>query len=438
MSGIDPIEQLKAQRPEAPVVDPAARSAAREQMFGGGGRGPRVRARRGAVIGGIAVALGCAIVFAVALRPGEGSNDAMAAAVARLANVAEHQRQIEANGRRQWLVSYFQTRTNWTQEVTQAKLDALTANQVAMIKLRDAGYLGHITYSKKLSPAEIRRDKRSLAKMQARSDAPVIAGVKISDLPATTIAVSATLHQAYYFDVLGRTGGAGGGLPDHPEDGRPTYGSPAQKRAAKILEKAGIGGNRANPGFAMGMISAVEPASNQPKPAIVKSLSSDPESLRKQLVRLNLAGAQGDSDGAKPIALFKRAATVVSSPYTPPSVRAAAIRLIADLPGVTAAPATDERGRAGLGLTKTVPGGERKLVFDQKDSRLLGQNIRITNPAIFEGRSYAGGGKHRIKVLPLYDAGEIAVSYDPFIVSSREPRCHAMFCPSRIRPIANP
>jgi hypothetical protein len=439
MSGIDPVEQLKAQRPEAPPVDPVVSASARERMLAGsGGRGPRVRARRGAVIGGIAVALGCALVLAVALRPGNGANDAMAAAVERLANVAEHQRQIEANGRKQWLVSYFQTRSTWTQNLTQARLDELTANQVAMIKLRDAGYMGRVIYSKKLSRAEVRRQKRSIAKLQARTDAPVKAGVKISELPATTIVSSSMLHQAYYFDVLGRGGGAGGGLPNQPEDNRPKYGSPAQARAASILQKAGIGGNRANPSFMMGMMSAVEPASNQPKPAIVKSLSSDPESLRKQLVRLNLTGTQGVSDGAKPIALFKRAATVVSSPYTPPPVRAAAIRLIADLPGVTASPATDERGRPGLGLTKAVPGGTRQLVFDQNDARLLGMNIRITDPVKFEGRSYAGGGKHRVKVLPLYDAGVIAVSYDPFIVSSRKPECHSSFCPRNVKPIPNP
>lgn len=450
MNAIDPIELIaQLRQAEPPPLDSAARDALRQRALGGSRpqRPPRParhsrRAVRAAIAGALVLALSVAVVFAVASRPGGNSQEAMAAAVVRLADVAEHQRPLGAKLRKQWVVSFADTRTSWTQHLTQARLDQLTANATAIINLRNSGHMGRAVYDKRLSKRELARQKRLQAQAQARADAPVLAGVKIDELPARDVTIVALSRNVAYRNWRG-SGGAGGvapqEMPARMHGGRPQYGSPAQARAARILQRAGIGGANANPTMFGGYESALAPTFDAPQPQRVKSLSSDPARLRLQLTELEHRRVGPFTDTESPAQMiFAAAAAVVSSPYARPAVRAAAIRLIAGLPGVTAAHASDERGRAGLGLSMAVDGGTRQMVFDQSDSRLLGINQSVTDPAGFLGHSYAGGGRHRVKLIAPFDSATIDVSFDPWIVTRGRPICRASFCARKLRPVTNP
>jgi hypothetical protein len=282
----------------------------------------------------------------------------------------------------------------------------------------------------------MRKQKRDIARVQARADARVRAGVRIEDLPTRNLEATITTRQVAYRDRAG-AGGAGG--LRHGSDGRPKYGSKAQARAAAILQRAQIGGTHANPTMWGGFELSAGPTFDAPRPAIVKSLSSDQTELRRQLERLEPTGLA--SPGTKPAEdteVFTAVAAIVGSPYAPPKVRAAAIRLAAGLPGVTAAPATDERGRAGLGLTQPLPGGSKRLIFEETDARLLGVDVQISDPSKFGGPHWAGAGKSRIRIIPVLDSGSVSTSYDPWIVTRGTPLCRATFCPRKLKPVQNP
>lgn len=432
----DPIQLLQDARPDVPLLDPHARGRLRPD-FSAQPPPPRRRAGRRPIVFAAALAMACAAVLALVLRPGDSSQDAMAAAVAKLANVAENQRRIDANGRNQYVVSLYRSRMSWTQELTQAKLDAYTRNQVESIELREAGGMGRTVFSDKLSRAERIRQQRNAERAQARIDARVRRGVKLSELPAQTIVATAATRNWAFRNRNGA--GAAGGMLSPMEDGRTRYGSAAQARSAKILERAHIGGGFANLTSFGGFEAAASPTFDAAGPAVVKSLSSNPAELLDQLGRLEKDGLA--PPGRKPDEdreIFSTIAAVVGSPYAEPAVRAAAIRLAAGMEGVVAAPATDERGRAGLGLTKPIRGGSKQLIFDQSDSRLLGTEIRVTDPTKYGGPHWFGAGKGRVRVIPLFDSGTISVSYDPWIVTRGEPVCHSTFCMRKVKPIENP
>jgi hypothetical protein len=439
MNDSDPIQLLRQDRPDVPVVDSALRQRNRDALLDAPvSPKRRITRRRSWVAIGAAAALLLVLVIGILFSPGTSNEDAMAAAVSRLANVAEHQRQIDANGSHQYVVSYFRTRVNWTQALSQERLDELTRNQVQLIDLRNSGGMGDRIYlSRKLTPAERRKQERDAKRIQDRVDARIRAGVKLESLPSSVVVATIAARNVAYRD---RHGAGGSGGLRSGRDAGVRYGSAAQSRTAKILQRAQIGGLYANPVMWGGFEEAAGPTFGAPRPEIVKSLSGVPSELLDQLRRLEPDGLAppGRKLDRRHGDVFSSVAAIVGSPYASPKVRAAAIRLAAELPGVVAAPARDERGHPGLGLTKPIPGGTKRLVFDQSDSRLLGIDVIVDDPDKFGGSHWAGAGKSRIRVLPAFDRGSISTSYDPWIVTLGRPVCHATFCARKIRPVENP
>ncbi|MBW8486799.1 CU044_5270 family protein [Actinomadura parmotrematis] len=116
-------------------------------------------------------------------------------------------------------------------------------------------------------------------------------------------------------------------------------------------------------------------------------LSGDPAVLRRQLLSWTRAGGlvgpvRGDS-----AQLWAAAGTLVASPVGPvrPAVRAAAYRVLADLPDVRSlGPVTDQRGRRGQALTRTgsnteaVAPGTYRLTVDPRTGAPLATTYQGT------------------------------------------------------------
>lgn len=437
----DPIELLRELRADVPESTADARAAARLKSTGTGGhsRGPQSRRRRRYVLGVGAAVTACLLLVVTIGLPGTSGDEADAAAVARLVDVAKNQRQLNAKGRNLYVLSRFNTRATWTLGITQARLDELTKNAVAIVDARNAHPPSSVP-SKRRTASQRRRDERLVARLQKRSDDRVRAGVRASDLRVSAVTVTSTLPVVAWQNDRGV--GASGGQ----RGGSTTYGSDAEKRAARILGRARIGGNGGGPMDFAGFEYAAQPLSFALKAAEVKSLSADPATLRRQLAQNPSRRAKMDDNFERgaPLEVFRAAASVLASPYAAPGVRAAALKVAAETPGVSVnTEAKDSRGRAGLGLTIAIKGGSQTVILDSSDSRVLGMNLDITEPAKFQGRVTFTGG---LRIIPQYDSGSIAISYDRSIVTRGEPVCPVFtggprgytFCKKGIREVRNP
>lgn len=344
-----------------------------------------------------------------------------AAAADALANTAAEQKTLTI-GPDDWITTRFTTKRSWTQNLTQAKLDRLSVQAAA--ETAAANSSGHYERAggEPISAAE----QAQIDRINARRIARLRAGVRIGSLPTTKITA---WNISSYESTRAANGYGGGGGGNNAVE----YGSAAEKQAGKILQRAGIGGLHADPVDYGGSEIADLPTRTVSDEADVEKLAATPTKMRAELATWKQSGSRlGDAKQGSPLDIFLKATGVVGSPYASSAQRAAAIRLIAELPGVTlSTDARDARGRAGLGMAIKIEGGTMQIVFDRSDSRLLGMQVTITDPEAFVGDSYAGSGKDRVRVIPPFDSATIGVSYEPVSVSHDGPPCGPTMCMAR-------
>jgi len=124
----------------------------------------------------------------------------------------------------------------------------------------------------------------------------------------------------------------------------------------------------------------------------LQQLPTDPSALRARLVELRRRGdPAAATDAPKDVDpwLFQAAGSLLGAPVSP-EVRSAALRLLADLPGVTnAGQVTDPLGRTGtaVAMTGTDPLSgtvQRQLVIEPATGRLLASQTIVERPGTAE------------------------------------------------------
>lgn len=404
----DPIARLDELRTAVTVPSSEAEARARDAMFA-----RRRRARRGPVLAIAAASVVAAVAIVAAVAPWGGAETA-AAAIDELAYTAAAQTPAKI-GPHDWIVTKYTTERAWTQNLTQEKLDSMSARAAAVMSAAnsDGHFLRSTPVSSSAQNIADRANERRLKRVRA--------GVKLSDLPATHITARNTASYVNARTASGIGGGGGG-------NNVITYDSPEQKAAGNILQLAGIGGNRADPVDFGGAEIAQLPLLAVSNEFDVEKLSADLTKARSELAKWKTPPGI-DSPAGSPSALFAKASGLVISPYATPEQRATVIRLVATLPGVKLErEARDAKGREGVGMEMAIRGGKMQLVFDTDSSQLLGMLVTIEDPAKFVGDSYAGSGKSRVKVVPPFDSATIAVSFDPWTISHGSPPCTPSFC----------
>ncbi|MEU8123564.1 CU044_5270 family protein [Spirillospora sp. NPDC049024] len=117
----------------------------------------------------------------------------------------------------------------------------------------------------------------------------------------------------------------------------------------------------------------------------IARLSDDPATLRRQLLTWTRSGGLAGPVEGDSAQLWAAAGILIASPVGPvrPKVRAAAYRVLADLPDVRSlGPVTDQNGRQGQALARTGAGGEGvgpgtyRLIIDPKTGSPLGTDYR--------------------------------------------------------------
>lgn len=410
-STADPIQVLRELRGEVAEPSFETQLIAREAMFAARTPG------RGRLVAAVAICL-LAIVGVIAVMSPWAHTQSAEAAVDDLAQTAAAQPTLKI-GPRDWIITRYTTLRSWTQDLTQEKLDQLSARSAAVMEAANSS--GH--YMRANGSPISKSEQAKIDRANQRHADRVRAGVKLSDLPTTHVTawVEAPYQEAHSASGIG--GGGGGSNDVH-------YESADQKAAAAILQRAGIGGRNADPTDFGGSEIASLPARAVGNQNDVEGLSKDLGQMRAQLTKWPATGGLGeDIEAGSALDLFAKTSGVVSSPYATPEQRAAAIRLVASLPGVTIDQhAKDAKGRAGIGMSMDIPGGTMELIFDQSDSQLLGMLVKIADPKAFVGKSYAGSGKNRVDVIPPFDSATIAVSYQKPTVSRGGPPCTPTFC----------
>jgi hypothetical protein len=112
----------------------------------------------------------------------------------------------------------------------------------------------------------------------------------------------------------------------------------------------------------------------------LRDLPADPVALRELVTEAIKSQDIGPEDWAahKDSLLFNRTVALLSDAPVSPQVSAAALRLLADLGGVSSSGlVTDALGRKGTGITLVTPGAvteTRQLVIDPASGRLLGSD----------------------------------------------------------------
>lgn len=405
----DPILLLRDLRGEPRPPGSDTQRSARDAMF----TKHRTTHRRSLIAAIACLLLAAGVV--VMLAPWAHTQSA-AAAVDELASTAAAQPTVKI-GPRDWIVTNYTTVRSWTTDYTQEKLDLFSSNAVATSEAANGS--GHFL---RAGGGSISRAKQRAAdRMNQRRIARVRAGVKIEQLPVTHVTARNESTYTSARDARGFGGGGGG-------NNTILYDTPEQKAAGKVLQRAGIGGLHADPVDMGGFEIADLPTRAVGDESEVERLSSDPSALRTQLADWKALPELDVSAGA-PQDLFVKGAGVVLSPYATPARRAATIRMIAALPGVSIdQSASDPKGRAGVGMTLPMRGGTMQLVFDTDDSRLFGVQMKIDDPVEFVGEQYAGAGRDRVDVLPRFDSATIGVSYAPVEVKRDGPPCTPTFC----------
>ncbi|MFC4466083.1 CU044_5270 family protein [Streptomyces xiangluensis] len=119
----------------------------------------------------------------------------------------------------------------------------------------------------------------------------------------------------------------------------------------------------------------------------LRKLPTDTAQLRRQFQRLYERDRGGENSGDRTAWMLRQAADVITMPVKP-GTRAAAYRLLADLPGIRVqGSATDPLGRKGIGITlpdhaETPLGSvEQRLVVDPSTGALLAELIVLAEPS---------------------------------------------------------
>lgn len=408
----DPINLLRGFRADVALPSATSAAAAREAMLAGRPRRPK------RPLIAVAASVLALVVVAATTIPWSSPQSA-AAAVDALAQTARAQKAVVLKPD-DWITTRYTTKRSWTQELTQEKLDRLTARAVAATAAANASghYMG--ADGRPLPAAELAKISRANQRTLDR----IRAGVRLADLPTTHVTAWNISSYTSSRNARGLGGGGGGG------SNTVEYGSPEQKRSGLILQRARIGGRAADPTDFGGFEIADLPNQVIADEADVARLSAVPAAMRAELTSWKQAAAlPGKVRRGSTLDLFTKGTGVVGSPYAAPAQRAAAIRMIAMLPGVTIErEAEDATGRDGLGMSIAIDGGEMQIVFDEGDSRLLGMQVKIDDPEGFVGDSYAGSGKHRVAVVPPFDSATLAVSYRAAEISRGGPPCTPESC----------
>lgn len=119
----------------------------------------------------------------------------------------------------------------------------------------------------------------------------------------------------------------------------------------------------------------------------LRELPSDSGELRRELERLYAKDSAAETDGGRTNYVLRRAADLITMPVEP-AVRAAAYRVMAELPGVRGlGRVTDPLGRAGVGIafpdTFQGPLGsvEQRLIVDPSTGAMLAEQVVLVEPS---------------------------------------------------------
>ncbi|GAA2633366.1 CU044_5270 family protein [Streptomyces vastus] len=119
----------------------------------------------------------------------------------------------------------------------------------------------------------------------------------------------------------------------------------------------------------------------------LRQLPTDSTRLRRQFERLYERDGGGENSGDRTTWMLRQAADVITMPVKP-GTRAAAYRLLADLPGIRVqGSVTDPLGREGIGITlpdnPETPLGtvEERLVVDPSTGALLAELVVLAEPS---------------------------------------------------------
>lgn len=150
--------------------------------------------------------------------------------------------------------------------------------------------------------------------------------------------------------------------------GAPTFPSPEDRAA---FEAAGLDGS-----YGEGVVEdgVFEPAQ---LPETARAWSTDPETLRKEMLAELVAG--GDRDVPRPARMLELGAALLQAPGTRADLRAAVLRVLAGEDGVQTAAATTASGapavEAKVSYKRDGIGYERRLTFDAGTAQLVEQSL---------------------------------------------------------------
>ncbi|WP_328492931.1 CU044_5270 family protein [Streptomyces sp. NBC_00414] len=150
----------------------------------------------------------------------------------------------------------------------------------------------------------------------------------------------------------------------------------------------------------------------------LRELPSDSGELRRELERLYAQDSGADTGVGRTAYVLRQAAGLITMPVEP-AVRAAAYRVMAELPGVRGlGRVTDPLGREGVGFTfpgtaRTALGGvEERLVVDESTGEMLCEQLLLVEPSAraeeagldagttvnYSATTRMGWGEHQITV----------------------------------------
>ncbi len=366
-----------------------------------------------------------ALLLFVTLQLVTGSHEATAADIEDIAGLAERQTgRIELLGQGQYLLSRFATVAEMSTTYDEATLAALLAGADASSGAAepDRAYFGDATNTR------IERDRRAAARRKRE-----VESLTIDDLPAKIVTAERKSESVEWMD--GEHVGGESQLPNTAI----TFGSRDQAATAAKLRLAGVGG-----GFNELALQTVNSDVGRfdrftwPSDE-VRDLPAEPEALAKRLRSKPLPfplvrdGRSVHDDEE----LFHVAIGLLRSPFAKPSLRAATVRMIGGISGVTVAEsAKDAQARNGFGVTLTNAVPRPELVIDKRNSSVLGVNYLIDRPDRLKAEE--------LKVLPHSDSARAGTVFEPALVVDGAPVCSSRtasgrtverYCPWKVRPV---
>lgn len=411
-------------------LDAAAVGRARNEFLRGLGesrprRSARTTRRWAAVALAGAALAAAALVFTL---PGaDVTQPATAADLRNVANVAAAAEQPPAQlGRGQFVLTRYRFLATTTTTYTQEKLDLLSREAYERV----ISTPGHPVFPKGTPQSTIDRQERLESAWKRR----IKRGVRLEDLPASTVTVSQSQSMAEWINE--RHQGAGGGL----EGGKTEYGGAGQRGTVKRLERAGI---YVGPSMLFESTVLSEPVRFEnytwPSAELVK-LPTRPDELERRL-RAKPLPFPNVRDGravASDAELFHASVGLLRSPFASPQLRSAVVLMLGGLDGVQLTKnVADAEGRRGLGLALDSSPVVEEVVFDEQNSAVLGVNFTIEDPSKLTDTSSVA--------TTVADRGSYQVVFEPTIVVQGEPICPvnagvemegSTYCEKNVKPVS--